>query len=180
MLETWIPGVKRGSVPAFLVKGGHSSHVPLHCNNWNFASSAIKFSPHHTRSRGGGLTLLQCSSNAMFVSNKTIFLSDWTSERRRHSIVNNMGAIQVWLRNNSVLAFWICFEYDNEHSDVWRVTCYNDPETIFLFISIDQHQHSCVPMIQLRKYFRRNKVNHKFRTKADQGWIWLHHYCQYK
>ena len=152
MLETWIPGVKRGSVPAFLVKGGHSSHVPLHCNNWNFASSAIKFSPHHIWSRGGGLTLLQCSSNAMFVSNKTIFLSGLTSERRRHSMVNNMGAIQVWLRNNSVLAFWICFEYDNEHSDVWRcdvwrMTCYNDPETIFLFISIDQHQHSCVPMI---------------------------------
>ena len=123
MLETWIPGVKRGSVPAFLVKGGHSSHVPLHCNNWNFASSAIKFSPHHIWSRGGGLTLLQCSSNAMFVSNKTIFLSGLTSERRRHSMVNNMGAIQVWLRNNSVLAFWICFEYDNEHSDVRRVTC---------------------------------------------------------
>ena len=46
-----------------------------------------------------------------------------TSERRRQSLVNNMGAIQVWLDNSSVLAFWICSEYDNEHSDVWRVTC---------------------------------------------------------
>ena len=62
-------------------------------------------------------------------------------------LANNMGAIQVWLDNSSFLAFWICFEYDNEHYDVWRVTCYADPETIFICIDQHQHQHSCVPMM---------------------------------
>ena len=153
-----------------------------HCNNWSFSSSAIKFSAPQTWSRGGGLSLLQCCSNAMFVSNKTIFLLDWTSERRRHSMVNNMGAIQVWLHNNLVLAFWICFEYDNEHSDVRRVTCdvlHWSRNSISLYFYWSTSTFLC-PHDKLRKYFQQNKLNNKLRTKADQGWIWLHHYCQYK
>ena len=108
------------------------------------------------------------------------------SERRRQSMVNNMGAIQVWLDNSSVLAFWICFQFDNEHSDVWRVTCdvwrvtlIQKQYLIHLCWSTSTSTFLC-PHDKLRKYFQQNKLNNKLRTKADQGWIWLHHYCQYK